>query len=427
MAWWEHFRLAALPADELVDEQDGVGGLEFVERVHAVLHKKTHKPTGSVVDRYRYPLQETEVGRGPVKQPGGEAFGKVVSYDRVARTLDIQKGKDLADVHAPALFQSEVIGTADLQKSLLRLCDRVDETGSGTDLLHRRAPRLAGTSLDARPGESLVDGARRLALHLDRTTLAVQGPPGSGKTYLGAQMIRALVVAGKRVGVVAPSHKVIVNLLEAVAAQATGGRRSRAPGPQAGQRRGGGRRVRGWHPRLQQERRGARGPHRTRGRCPWRHGLDVVHRELRPRGGRPRRGRSGAVLAGQCARRVTGGREPGAARRSAATAAAAEGQPSGRRGRVSAAARARPGGRGADDGGRPRPVPAGDVADGAGRVCVHVRAVLRGQAAPAPRPRTARPGRQRQTSTAPACGGCRWRTKPTATGPARRSRRWTRS
>jgi uncharacterized protein len=57
-------------------------------------------------------------------------------------------------------------------------------------------------------------------LQLDRTTLAVQGPPGTGKTWAGAQMIRALVRAGKRVGVTAVSHKVIVNLLEAVRRQA---------------------------------------------------------------------------------------------------------------------------------------------------------------------------------------------------------------
>ncbi|MBP8136889.1 MAG: TM0106 family RecB-like putative nuclease, partial [Candidatus Eisenbacteria bacterium] len=220
VAWWEHFRLAAVPAEDLFDEQHGVGGLEFVERVDIVRNKKTQKPTGSVIDRYRYPLQETEVGKGAVKRPGGDALGEVVAYDRVARTLDIKKSKASADVHPPALFQADVVTTGVLQESLLRLCEQVDAPGCGMDLLHRRPPRLTQGTLAALPGEPLVDHARRLAVHLDRTTLAVQGPPGSGKTYLGAQMIRALVAAGKRVGVVAPSHKVIENLLEAVAAQA---------------------------------------------------------------------------------------------------------------------------------------------------------------------------------------------------------------
>ena len=68
-------------------------------------------------------------------------------------------------------------------------------------------------------GERVTDFAVRLATSLDRTTLAIQGPPGSGKTYVGARMIRALVRAGKKVGVTAVSHKVIRNLLDAVLEQ----------------------------------------------------------------------------------------------------------------------------------------------------------------------------------------------------------------
>ena len=236
VAWWEHFRLAALPAEDLFEEQSGVGGLEFVARVDVVLNKRTKRPTGSVVDRYRYPLQETEVGKRAVRQPGGDAFGQVVASDRVARTLDIKKGPDVAEVHPPALFESDVVGTRALQESLLRLSEAVDAECCGMDLLHRRPPRLTSGTLAGLEGESMVDRARRLAVHLDHTTLAVQGPPGSGKTYLGAQMIRALVAAGKRVGVVAPSHKVIVNLLDAVQAQARDGRRVHPPGAQGGQR-----------------------------------------------------------------------------------------------------------------------------------------------------------------------------------------------
>ncbi|MEZ5293441.1 MAG: TM0106 family RecB-like putative nuclease [Vicinamibacterales bacterium] len=218
--WWEHYRLAALSADDLFDEPSGVGGLEFVERVEVVRNKRTQKPTGSVVDRYRYPAQETEVARGKVRLPGGDIFGEVVDLDRTARTLDVKKGPAVAETHPPAIFASDPVSTVGLQKSLLVVCEAVDGVTCGRDLLHRRPPRLTSGVLPALPGEELVEHARRLAGSLDRTTLAVQGPPGAGKTYLGAQMIRALVAAGKRVGVVAPSHKVIVNLLDAVAEQA---------------------------------------------------------------------------------------------------------------------------------------------------------------------------------------------------------------
>src|SRR4029077_20533081 len=46
--------------------------------------------------------------------------------------------------------------------------------------------------------------------------LAIQGPPGTGKTRLGAEMIVERLIAGRRVGLTALSHKVISNLLDAV-------------------------------------------------------------------------------------------------------------------------------------------------------------------------------------------------------------------
>src|SRR6187402_3109832 len=77
-------------------------------------------------------------------------------------------------------------------------------------LLPGRAPRVAGPA-DARlrgADESELQAARRLAVALDGTTLAIQGPPGSGKTYTGARMILSLVAAGCRVGISSNGHKV---------------------------------------------------------------------------------------------------------------------------------------------------------------------------------------------------------------------------
>lgn len=219
--YWERYRLNDLSDEELLDERQAIAGLEFVGRVREVLHKTSGKPTGSVVDRYRYPAQDVEIRRGKLLVAGPTAWGEIDTHDLAARTIDVQKGKKTAAVHPAAVFQADVVSTDAMQKSLLRLSDPLTSVDScGGDLLHRRPPRLATGTLSALPGESTEAHVRRLALALVRTTLPVQGPPGSGKTYLGAQMIRALAAAGKRVGVVAPSHKVIVNLLQAVASQA---------------------------------------------------------------------------------------------------------------------------------------------------------------------------------------------------------------
>ena len=62
------------------------------------------------------------------------------------------------------------------------------------------------------PGEVVVAITRRV-LSLDRSYLCVQGPPGTGKTYAATHAILALVGAGRRVGVLANSHKAILNLM----------------------------------------------------------------------------------------------------------------------------------------------------------------------------------------------------------------------
>jgi uncharacterized protein len=69
-------------------------------------------------------------------------------------------------------------------------------------------------------GEDPAAAAVRVAMALDESTLPIQGPPGSGKTYTGAQIVLALVAAGRKVGVTANSHKVIGHLLDEIASAA---------------------------------------------------------------------------------------------------------------------------------------------------------------------------------------------------------------
>jgi uncharacterized protein len=226
VTWWEYFRLRDLPEENLLDEPDAVAQLAFVERVELIRNKRTRRPTGSVVDRYRFPPQELELRpKDSLRLQDESRFGTVVAVDREGATIDIKKGPDLAETHPTAAFRFAYFDPEPMEDAITRIAEAIAADGaltggadqpdaSARDLLLRSAPRLQSQPFDG--SESSVEAAIRAVLALDRSVLAVQGPPGSGKTYCGARMVCHLVKAGKKVGVTATSHKVIQNLLTAI-------------------------------------------------------------------------------------------------------------------------------------------------------------------------------------------------------------------
>jgi uncharacterized protein len=147
----------------------------------------------------------------------------VVAVSLDDRTIDVKKRKDTADVHPEAVFAHSFVDTQFLADSLMRLGEYVADHGiegegehrAARDLLMTVAPRFRDGEL-RHEGEPALSAAIRVAVNLDYSVFPVQGPPGSGKTYIGARMICALAKQGKTIGVTANSHKVIRNLLDGV-------------------------------------------------------------------------------------------------------------------------------------------------------------------------------------------------------------------
>ena len=103
---------------------------------------------------------------------------------------------------------------------------------ASADLLFRRAPRLKKGASNTKNAENLplevdfsgsdlptVDAVHAAVRSLDHSYVAVQGPPGAGKTFLASHVIARLVAEGAKVGVVAQSHAVIENLMLACCAR----------------------------------------------------------------------------------------------------------------------------------------------------------------------------------------------------------------
>jgi predicted RecB family nuclease len=222
--WWRYFDLCSKQDDELVDEREPLGAITLVDTGEPNKH-------GTVEQVFEFPPQLHDLSPGvEVHDPATRRLaGVVLEIDEIARTVRLKRTEKALECGAPgSLIPYEHFPTNAQEEALLEIGSHVAAHGiagdgkfrAARDLLLRRPPRVAGVQPGGplrRPNETSLAAGRRLAMELDETTLPIQGPPGTGKTWTGARMIVDLVLAGRKVGVTANSHKVIGNVLDNVA------------------------------------------------------------------------------------------------------------------------------------------------------------------------------------------------------------------
>ncbi len=221
-----------LPANELSDtdcreESDALGVLVFSgSRADPAPRSR------STIYRFRFPPQDHDIkpGSSPHDPETGSSVGTVVDVNDEAGLIDIKRASNRPAPRPSSLIAHDLVRATPKPDSLRRLAswvraNSIEAPGpnqAGRDHLRHRPPRFGqapGQSL-ARPDEDAPAAARRLASEMDRSYLAIQGPPGSGKSTIGAELIVDLVQARKSVGVTAGSHKVFGELLAKVAREA---------------------------------------------------------------------------------------------------------------------------------------------------------------------------------------------------------------
>ena len=202
-AWWEVFRLADLDDDQLVDDGTAIGGLSSPSDVGAVKRSRLYE--------YTFPAQDTRirVGDQALDVDSHQPVGKVVELDAVGGRIVVKRAKEA--VSARGLGPEAPLVDGVLRQSIHAAGEAVlaERDTLGGALLERRVP--AGTRV--RPEETASDAIVRVGRAFTGTVLAVQGPPGSGKTTVAKRLIRELLDDGKTVGVTATSHDVIGHLL----------------------------------------------------------------------------------------------------------------------------------------------------------------------------------------------------------------------
>ncbi len=127
----------------------------------------------------------------------------------------------------PAALVPTSVPSRHVEESLHRYAERAlatphEPSDPAWDLLTRRPPRLVGGAPLPPLGDDVVGTVTSATTRLDRSYLAIQGPPGSGKSWTAAQVIGRLVTEHHwNVGVVAQSHAVVEHLLDAVVEHGT--------------------------------------------------------------------------------------------------------------------------------------------------------------------------------------------------------------
>jgi len=243
VAFWEFFNRMGMDATELTADTQALGPLQVIGP-SGDPWRPTPRSHLRQTWRYAYEPQEHDVERSTLYDPAlyqeqpeakwsdWKVRGNLLKVDEAASIVEMTWPPDADPRHPVAFVPLKIIGDRDQRAALLRLAEWVAANGvdapgpwrAARDLLLRRPPSVGqepGAALCA-PGESELDAARRMATMLREGTLAIQGPPGSGKTYTGARMVLQLLKAGKRIGIAANSHKVIMNFLSAVLQAADG-------------------------------------------------------------------------------------------------------------------------------------------------------------------------------------------------------------
>ncbi len=215
--WWSRFDRQNKFEDELIDDTECLAALKRTGTPETEWPYRTYA--------FRFPPQESKLKAGQmvVNASTLETAGIIVDLDETRNVVRIRRRADKGPL--PAYFSAgpeRPIDNRSIRSAMYR-CARhvISQPGHShvaSELLQRRIPRIRGKTA----GQPIISLPRTQAkivqavTCLDHSYLFIQGPPGSGKTYVSAHIIVELLKGGKKIGITSNSHKAIHNLLAQV-------------------------------------------------------------------------------------------------------------------------------------------------------------------------------------------------------------------
>lgn len=229
--WWQRFSWLTADESDLYEELDCLAGLERTDRPP---FKPTPRSRSLAYEYHFDPTQETKLKSDTQCWFSPEQILRGCKLD----SLDLQQGiatisisekslQQTPDWEPPkftSLIDADFISTQALSSSILQTVQQWHSSDTLQpalqNFLDREPPRIqdvtSGHPLISK-NEDLLAATTRIVANLHQSTLCIQGPPGSGKTYTCAQTILHLLKMGKSIAVCANSHQVITNLMSRVA------------------------------------------------------------------------------------------------------------------------------------------------------------------------------------------------------------------
>lgn len=225
-AWWAYYDRCE-NVDELIEfDRDAIGGLTLREEI------PPESINRSKIYTYSFPDQLYRIAAGDnVDNPRtpNKGAGTVVSIDetqnllRLKTTKPIEKAREITElipVGPPSTrVQRKALGR--IAKSYLG-GNLPEEYPATFDLLTNHDPRLTSARAILQPQNVAAEAVSAVVRSLNNSYLFIQGPPGSGKSTIGSQVICDLIERGNRVAITSTSHKAIHNLLHKVERCITG-------------------------------------------------------------------------------------------------------------------------------------------------------------------------------------------------------------
>ncbi len=227
-AWWAYFYRCE-NQDELVEfDREAIGELRLCAEIEP--YRETPKQNLVYVFAFPEQLHGFERGSGAYVLDAAHPreAGNVVAVDDETSCIHVKLRRGIDPSLLTAIAPVPTIQAGLIRDSLERVASACvngtleREHRALLDVVLRRPPRFSGARTG--PVQPQTPGAQAiasLATALDESYLFVQGPPGSGKSTVGASVILDLIASGKRVAILANSHKVIHNLLHKIESEAT--------------------------------------------------------------------------------------------------------------------------------------------------------------------------------------------------------------